>query len=201
LSSVLLERLFGLLGLLLMIGLGLLLAPIALPNPALAALAVASFTLAGAGILLLVPTVRRLIFGAAGRIGALRSQLTRLGQTLDVFGRRPGALGVALVLGALFQVLRIVTVLVGAAGLGIAVDPLILVVVVPLGLLVAMMPISLGGYGPREATYVGLLALAGVAPEAALTLSLTRELLGLATVLPGAWLYALGHGTARPATT
>lgn len=202
LSSVLLERLFGLLGLLLMIGLGLLIAPVALSEAALAALAVASFALAAMGVLLLVPAARRPIQGASARLGpaAVAKALGRLGETLDVFGRRPHALAAALVFGLFFQALRVVTVMVGATALGIAVDPLIFVAVVPLGLLVAMLPISLGGYGPREATYVGLLALAGVAPGAALTLSLSRELLGLVTVLPGAWLYAAGPTVPRQAT-
>ena len=56
----------------------------------------------------------------------------------------------------------------------------------------SLLPISLGGLGPREATYVGLMGLAGIAPEPALVLALTREAMNLATTIPGAIIYALG---------
>jgi len=99
---------------------------------------------------------------------------------------------VSLGLASAFQLLRVLTVAVGAAALRIEAAPELFVLLVPVGILVALLPISLGGLGPREATYVGLMGLAGIAPEPALVLALTREAMNLATTIPGAIIYALG---------
>jgi uncharacterized protein (TIRG00374 family) len=200
LSSVLLERLFGLLGLMLMVGLGLLVAPVDLPAGVLGLLGAGAILLALSGAGLLLPWPRRLMRAALAwlRLGPVMARFQHFERCLETYGRCPQALLAALVTGFLFQVLRVVTVIVGAQALGLTVDPLLFAVVVPVGLLVALMPISIGGFGPREAT-VALLGLAGVPPAAALALSLTREALGLATTLPGALLYARGPLTAAPA--
>ena len=204
LSSVLVERLCGLLSLLLLIACGLLLAPITLPLELdlLAALGLLAILAAGLGLLHPAPraALRRLTSGLAV-LAPVRTRLVGLEQRLSSYGRRPGALGISLGLAVLFQLLRVLTVVVGAAALGIVVDPVLFVVVVPVGILIALLPISLGGFGPREASYVALLGFAGVAPEAALVLALTREVLNLATTLPGAVMYArgpLGASVANP---
>lgn len=203
LSSVLLERLFGLLGLMLMVGLGLLLAPIDLPAGILGLLGASAILLALSGALLLLPWPRRVLRALLDRcrLGVVVVRLERFETCLVTYGREPRALVMALAMGFLFQVLRVVTVLAGAAALGIQADPLLFAVVVPTALLVALMPISIGGYGPREATYVALLGLAGVAPAAALVLSLAREALGLLTTVPGAFLLIRGPLQPAPATT
>lgn len=203
LSSVLLERLFGLLGLMLMAGIGLLLAPIDLPAGLLGLLGASAIILALAGAMLLLPWPRRLLRDVLHRCrpGAIVAWIERFEACLLTYGRRPGPLVAALAMGFLFQVLRVATVLAGAAALGIKADPLLFAVVVPSALLVALIPISIGGYGPREATYVALLGLAGVAPAAALVLSLAREALGLMTTLPGAFLLILGPLQPAPAST
>jgi glycosyltransferase 2 family protein len=198
LSSVVVERLCGLLALVLMIALGLLLAPIGLPY--------AVDLMAGLGLLGLLATALALVHPwprqiarkvlARPRLARLRASLVGLERRLDGYLRRPGALLGSLLLGFLFQSLRVLTVLIGAAALGITVDPLLLAVIVPITVLVALAPISLGGLGPREAAYVGLLGLAGVAPTPALVLALLREAMSLATALPGAVLYARGPGGA-----
>jgi len=120
----------------------------------------------------------------------LRDSMVGLAQRLDGYRCRPGALAWSLALAAAFQALRVTTLVIGALALGIDVDPVLLMVVVPVGTLVTQVPISIGGFGPREASYVVLLGLAGVAPEAALVLALTREGLNLVTTLPGAVMYA-----------
>jgi uncharacterized membrane protein YbhN (UPF0104 family) len=147
---------------------------------------------AGAGLLLPGPRgrLRRSLQRAPMR--TLRAKFTGLDARLDTYGRRPAALVVSLALAFVFQLLRILTVLVGASALRIDAAPELFVLLVPLGILVALLPLSLGGLGPREATYVGLMGLAGIAPEPALVLALTREAMNLATTIPGAIFYALG---------
>lgn len=207
LSSVLVERLCGLLALLLLIAVGTVVAPIDLPVviEGLVAAGALGLAVVGAGLLLPGPRSRlqRLLQRAPMR--SLQDKFAGLEARLDTYGRRPGALMISLGLAFAFQLLRILTVVVGASALRIEAMPELFVLLVPVGILVALLPISLGGLGPREATYVGLMGLAGIAPEPALVLALTREAMNLATTIPGAVLYAMGplagHGLpTTPAT-
>lgn len=195
LSSVLVDRLCGLLSLVLLIGAGVLLSPIPLPLELDLLVATGLLALLAFGLGLLHPwpraRMRRLMIGIPV-LAPVRQRLVGIDQRLATYGGRPGALMISLGLAILFQLLRVLTVIVGAMALDIAVDPVLFVVVVPVAVLIALMPISLGGFGPREASYVVLLGLAGVAPEPALVLALVREVLNLATTLPGAVMYARG---------
>lgn len=194
LSSVLVERVLGLLSLLVLIALGLLAAPLAVP-PAVEGLVVLGFAALLATILALVhPWPRRLARLVLDRpaLAPVRARLQGLETRIDSYLRRPATMLWSFLLAVAFQLLRVTTVVVGAAAFAIAADPLLFVVILPVTILVALLPISLGGLGPREATFVGLLGLAGVAPAAALVLVLTREAFNLATALPGAVLYARG---------
>jgi uncharacterized membrane protein YbhN (UPF0104 family) len=55
---------------------------------------------------------------------------------------------------------------------------------------VVQVPISLGGLGVRETSFVYFLGLVGVSSEKAFTLSIVAYAVTLITVLPAAWLYA-----------
>lgn len=203
LSSVLVERWCGLLALLLLITIGILVAPVDLPAviEGLVAGGALGLALTGAGLLLPGPRgqLRRLLQRAP--MQTLQARFAGLDARLDTYRRRPGALIVSLAHALAFQLLRILTVVVGAAALRIEAAPELFVLLVPIGILVALLPISLGGLGPREATYVGLMGLAGIAPEPALVLALTREAMNLATAIPGAILYALGPAVVEGSST
>ena len=80
---------------------------------------------------------------------------------------------------------RIVIVLVLTAALGISVSPFDAFTLVPAALLLAMVPISLAGWGVREVVFIQAFNLAGVAPSNALALSLLYGLVGLITGLLG----------------
>ncbi len=87
-----------------------------------------------------------------------------------------------------------------AAGLGLAVDAATLMVVMPPVLLIALMPVSIAGWGVREGAAVAGLALAGIGPAQALSLSLAIGLVQLfAGLVSGAaaegWRWA---GRVRP---
>lgn len=60
-----------------------------------------------------------------------------------------------------------------------------LIVAVPIASLVAKLPISVAGIGPQEASLVSLLALFGVAAEAALALAILRRLIEISIAIPG----------------
>ncbi|MDX2073213.1 MAG: lysylphosphatidylglycerol synthase transmembrane domain-containing protein [Alphaproteobacteria bacterium] len=74
--------------------------------------------------------------------------------------------------------------------IGVAFTLMDCLILVPPVLLLMMLPVSVGGWGVREVSMVGLLALAGVPSAAALTISVQFGLLSIIASLPGAWCYA-----------
>lgn len=75
------------------------------------------------------------------------------------------------------HVVRVVVLAALAASLHLGIPVTTLFALVPAALLVAMIPISFGSWGLREAAFVVFLGGAGVAPEAALSLSIAFGLL------------------------
>jgi uncharacterized membrane protein YbhN (UPF0104 family) len=80
------------------------------------------------------------------------------------------------------HLLRVAGAAAVAAALNAPVDLVALFALIPIALLIAMIPISFGGWGVREASFVHFLGFAGVAPASALAISivygLTRVLIG-----------------------
>jgi uncharacterized membrane protein YbhN (UPF0104 family) len=189
---VLVERLCGLTALVLLTLLGLALASIHLPDVIQIAVGLGLVALLAAGAVLLHPWPRRIArrLLALPRFAPVMQRLAGFERRIDAYARRPFALAVSLALALAFQLLRVTTVVVGAHALGIEATPWIFIAIVPITILIALLPISLGGLGTREASYVALFGLAGVQPEAALVLALAREAMQLATTLPGALLWA-----------
>lgn len=72
-----------------------------------------------------------------------------------------------------------------AAGLNFDISISALFALTPAALLVAMLPVSLGGWGVRELTFVYFLSVASVGAEAALTLSIAFGLVRLVVGLIG----------------
>jgi uncharacterized membrane protein YbhN (UPF0104 family) len=86
-------------------------------------------------------------------------------------------------LAALVQhLLRVGTLALLATGLGLGISVTTLFALTPAALLIAMVPISVGGFGARELTFVYFLGIAGISAEAALSLSIA---FGLLRVLVG----------------
>jgi hypothetical protein len=80
-----------------------------------------------------------------------------------------------------------------AMALGLDVGLTTLFAFTPAALLVAMVPISFGGWGVREVSFVYLLGIAGVGAEAALSLSITFGLLRLMVGAIGGLTWAVLH--------
>jgi uncharacterized membrane protein YbhN (UPF0104 family) len=97
------------------------------------------------------------------------------------------------VLSVVLQLVRVFEGIFLAVALGVDVDLAYLFVIIPAGVLVTMLPISLGGLGVREALYVTLFGAIGVDAASAFMLAFVNFLLGVAILLlPGAVLYAFG---------
>lgn len=91
---------------------------------------------------------------------------------------KPSSNAVVAWLAALMQHLLRVGVLASLAiALGLGIPVATLFALTPAALLVAMVPMSIGGWGVRELTFVYFLGTAGVSAEAALTLSVAFGLL------------------------
>ena len=121
-----------------------------------------------------------------GRIGSLTATLQR-------FRSHMGAM-ITCFAGAV--VVQLMTVAFGwavARALGIPIGPFDLAVVVPLAGVVQMIPVSVNGFGIREATYSLYFTRIGLPIESAILLSLTSTALVMLYSLTGAAVY-VGRG-------
>jgi uncharacterized membrane protein YbhN (UPF0104 family) len=96
----------------------------------------------------------------------------------------PTALAEVAVLGALASLIGILGAYALGAGLGIPLGFAAYVSLVGGSVLFSILPISIGGWGVREAAMLVLFGAVGVAPEEALALSLLFGFLPLAVALP-----------------
>lgn len=190
-SSVLVERVFGVLSLLSLVLVGLLIAPLGLP-PEIGQLALAGLAaIALAGAVLMVPRLRAMtsLLLVGSLLGRVRDKLEKLYSRLDAYRSRPGILVWSALLAVLFQLLRVVHVAVLAWGLGLDFQILHFVALLPIIFFLTLLPISIAGFGVRETSFVYLLGLAGIGAEAGFTLALLTFVTTQLTALVGAWLY------------
>lgn len=126
------------------------------------------------------PGLRRLGVGLTGATRAYARHHRVLGFVLA------GSIGV--------QVLRIVQAYCLGLGLHIATPLDTYFAFVPLILLVMLLPVSINGIGPSQAAFVWFFSRAGVAEADAFALSVLFVALGIVGNLPGGLLYATGQG-------
>jgi hypothetical protein len=131
----------------------------------------------------------RLLPGA--RLDRVREQLAKVYGCLDLYRRQPGPMTLGLLVAFGFQILRILQVVVGAWALGIDTPVLCFFAIMPTIILLTLLPISVAaGLGVREAAFVHLFGLVGMAGDAAFSLSLFVYVISFSAGLPGAWMYA-----------
>ena len=85
-----------------------------------------------------------------------------------------------------------------AKGLGVPVDLLLLLGVLPISTLISRLPISFDGLGVFEAVFVGLLVLAGIDAEAALAIAISGRIIQLFAFLPWWFVHVAQSGGVRP---
>jgi len=98
---------------------------------------------------------------------------------------------IILVISILIHLISVISVMIMAAGLGINVEWSGFLLIIPLVTLMMVVPISIAGWGVREGVMVVGFGYLGVAPEAALALSILYGLLMLVVALPGGivWMF------------
>lgn len=130
-----------------------------------------------------------------GRIGRRLSflpaqdKLEKLYRAVGGCGRR--ALAWALAVSVLFNLANILVNYLIALALGVHLSPWYFFAFVPIISFSLTLPVSLGGLGVREGTYLLLFGQAGVAPEQALALSLAYYAITVVTGLLGGLVYAI----------
>jgi uncharacterized protein (TIRG00374 family) len=190
-TSVLVERILAFFALLALVMAGLAFRPPQLPLEIMYTAWLGFVLLILAIVALMVPQLRRasLLLLPGARLARVRSVIQRIFLTLDDYKRQPWLMLYSFGLAVCFQLLRCVVAAVGAAALGVHLPFVFFVVIIPVIVLLAMLPISIAGLGVREAGYVYFFGLVGMPPEVAFSLALTIQVCVLLLTLPGAWLY------------
>lgn len=134
----------------------------------------------------------------------VRERLGRLTTALGRFRDMPGALLLCFAGGILVQATLVVFYAAVARGLSIPITLPQLAVLVPLSFIVQMIPLSVNGFGIREAAFTLYFARIGLPAESALALSFIGAILVMMFSLSGAAAYVLRRNqgaatTASPA--
>jgi uncharacterized membrane protein YbhN (UPF0104 family) len=101
----------------------------------------------------------------------------------------------------LFLALSILIYWLGARALGVAAGIVPVFAFVPLIFIVMQIPVSYGGWGPREAATIALFAAIGVPHEQAFALALLFGLILTITAVPGVLLLARAHNQEKSERT
>jgi hypothetical protein len=149
---------------------------------------------AGAAALWLLPALTRALAKRWGKLRALH-ELLAIFRFTAVSGA--GALGMAL--SCAVVALTVNAVLLFARGFGVPLMPSVAYLVVPVAVLFSALPISIGGWGVREASLAYGLTLFGTSADDAASVALALGVGLLLASLPGGIVILLLGGQVRPA--
>jgi uncharacterized membrane protein YbhN (UPF0104 family) len=152
---------------------------------------------AAAGLLVLLALPRLVARAATWRLPAWLSPDAL--RDAAAVTRRPRVMAAALLLSGFFYVCLVGMHVLLARKIGIALPVAALAAVTAMGSLAAMLPISTGGLGLREAAYVAVLSAWGVERGTALALGLTSLAAVLLVALIGGIVLATQRRVLRPA--
>lgn len=190
-TSVLLERLTGLFVLLLIVVVVLNWAPPGIPQTinVLVWLGLAGLVLGSAA--LMNQRLRTWIDNIFTEHSLLSFQnhVNKIYTCLDTYKRQKMVIAGSIVTAMITQFVRISVVALCGLSLGLDISLIYFAIFVPIIVLIGMLPISIGGLGVAEATFVFLFSLIGVPVEAAFALGLLFLATNIMIVLPGAWFY------------
>ena len=197
-SSVMLDRLLGLLALVLLVLIGVTFGPLA-GETAIALWAWGIFTAALLGAAALMNRwVRDQFERALPRAVRPRivPRLHKVYDRLDDYRGRPLRLAAAVGLALVYQLGRVIHFIFTAWALGVDPPATFMLAVVPVVIFMLMLPISFSGIGLREAAFVYFLGQVGVPSESAFTISVLAYALYVTVLMPGAFM--LRGWTKRP---
>ena len=184
--SVLLDRILGMAGLVVLIALAIPYAMNLINNPEMqwGMMSALLVVIAGFIAILFIDIFTRRF--SSWRV--MKGLTTLASDARQLLGSRQG-LGLVL-FSVLIHILSIVVLGMLSSALSIKVDWIALIIIVPITTLLITIPLSIAGWGVREGVMVVGLGYVGIAPEEALALSILYGLLTLVVALPGmlAWL-------------
>jgi len=191
LSSVVVERALTSGALIIYALVALMLAPPGLPA-AVAGFAWAAFAiLVVGGIALMNRRARGIgdwILGPSW-LSPVRLRLAKFYRALDAYKQQRRTIAWSLAAAAVSPLFRIVPFVLGVWALELEISIMHVLIFVPIIVFVAQLPISLGGLGVREVSFVTLLGSIGVQAEYAVALSLLIYFIAVVSNLPGAYFY------------
>ena len=142
---------------------------------------IACLLLVGSFLISLSPPLRRFMH----RYRSLRS-VVQMRDTFAAYLNHSNVLIKAFVLSTMFHILLIVNGWLFVRSVGLHLDPIVLGVVFPVTMLMAMIPISINGFGIKEGTLIVLLGQLGVPMEESLAIAgLSRLFIVLASIAGG----------------
>jgi hypothetical protein len=194
-ASVLMDRMLGVLSILVMAVVGLAFAQQMARDPmVLTALAVTAIVCALTAIVVFSVRAERLVQQGAEWLPweAGRALIVRLVSAMQVYAHRHGDLANVLLGSIGVQLLRIVQAYYLGLGLGIAQPITTYLAFIPVILLVMLLPVTINGLGTSQLAFVWAFAQAGVPGAQSFPLSVLFVALGVVGNLPGGLLYATG---------
>ncbi|MCC7007334.1 MAG: flippase-like domain-containing protein [Acidobacteria bacterium] len=199
-ASVVLDRMLGVAGVLLVAAAGLALAPRLAGSTAVRA----AFVVTALGCLLCLAVifservddvVRRSLARAPGRLGALAANGL---SGLQLYRTEHRQLLLVLIASVAVQALRILQAWFLGLSLGVAAPLTAYIAFVPVILLVMLLPVTVNGLGTAQVAFVWAFAQVGVSSADAVALSVLFVGLGIVGNLPGGVLYLSAARTRRP---
>jgi uncharacterized protein (TIRG00374 family) len=202
-AAAVLDRLLGVISMLLVAVAGLASLREVLATPGIAAGLSLTLAVSAAGLAVIFSErIAGLASLLARRVPHARAQ--RLAGDLVVairlYRHRHGLLAGVLAASIAVQALRVLEAWMLAQALSLPVSLTACFALVPVILLVMLLPITVNGIGTSQAAFVWLFGLAGVSAADAFALSILFVALGILGNLPGALLYASGPAPARKDT-
>jgi uncharacterized protein (TIRG00374 family) len=189
--GVFIDRIVGLLGLLLLNLIAIFINPIFLEKgyPAVhyAIIGMALFGFIGVFVLTLLGDMKWL---TSNRVTKLIHDLSHRIRTVYRSGR---TITIQTALSVLIHLLSMMTVYLIGKSIGLEYGLLVYLVVVPPVILLTIIPVSLAGWGVRETGMVGLFLLIGAEKAAVLSVSLIYGLMLVAASMPGMYFFLLGR--------
>lgn len=119
----------------------------------------------------------------------LAGNVTKMAGVVRALRLRWAAVGVAVVSSFAIQVVRVILAWLIGTGLGIDVPLSYYFVVMPVGIVLILLPISISGLGPAQGVIIWMLRPLGVPDPVSFAMSTLFILLGFVANLPGAVLY------------
>lgn len=189
-ASVAVDRLFGLLSIVVMGVFGAVVAGRQIDGtPRLLLPAIALIVMSGSVAMLWADRLMVTMLPGGVQASGPGRRLMRLADAISQYRGHRGALAAVALLSIAVQVLRIVQAYLLGRGIGIDVPFSYYLLFMPIGLIALLLPISISGIGAPQGIIVWLLAPAGVPQPQALALSTLIVVSGIVANLPGAWLY------------